>query len=151
MPALQPRFAAERLASRGFTRIELLVILAVIALTVRLVVPGIQYAREAARRDQAKNNLRKLGFAMRESGGRRTEQMPIEIETTPETWRSTSDTTLFFEAVIALLAAGAAVFGALAVRFAVRRFNRQDEPGLDWETRPARLAPKPVADSIWIE
>jgi prepilin-type N-terminal cleavage/methylation domain-containing protein len=151
MPALQSRFVAGRLPSRGFTRIELLVVLAVIGLTIRLVVPGIQYAREVARRDQAKDNLRKLGFAMRESGGRRTEQMPIEIEMTPETSSGTSDTKLFFEAVIALFAGIAVVVAAFVTRYAVRHFNRQHEPGMDWETRPTRSTPKHAANSIWIE
>jgi hypothetical protein len=151
MPALQSRFAAERPASRGFTRIELLVILAVIALTVRLVVPGIQYAREAARRNQCKDNLRKLGFAIRESGGRKIDNGPIVYEMSPPEPAGKSDTRLFFEAVIALVAGSGVLVAALAIRFAVRRFNRQDEPGLDWETRPARLAPKPASESIWIE
>jgi hypothetical protein len=151
MQALQPRFAAERPPSRGFTRIELLVILAVIALTIRLVLPGIQYARETARREQVKDNLRKLGFAIRESGGRKIDNGPIEFDMSPPEPAGTSDTRLFFEAVIALIAGSGVLVAALAIRYAVRRFNRQDEPGLEWETRPARSPPKHATDSIWIE
>jgi hypothetical protein len=151
MQAPQARFAAERPASRGFTRIELLVILAVIALMVRLVLPGIQYAREAARRDQCKDNLRQLGLAIRESGGRKIDHGPIVLEASPPEPAGTSDVTLFVEAVIALVIAGGIVGGALVIRFAVRHSNREDEPVLDGEARPRRFAPKPAAKSIWIE
>ena len=150
MSALQARFAGERLPSRGITRIELLVILAVIALTVRLALPGIQHTREAARRDQVKDNLRKLGLAIRESGGRKTEQMPIEMETTPEPWSPASDTRLFFQAIVVLIIAGAVLLGAVVIRFAVRRVN-QDDADLDRHRPPARLTRKSAADSIWIE
>src|SRR5260370_20650441 len=129
--------AAARFPLRGFSRVELLVILAVMALTVRLLLPGIQYAREAARRDQCKDNLRRLGLAMRESGGRRTDDMPIEIELSPPEPAGTSDTKLFMEAVIVLIAAGGVVVAALAIRFVVRSFNRRDDPYLDHQTRPA--------------
>src|SRR6266446_5584150 len=48
----------------GFTLIELIVAVAVIAILVALVVPAVQSAREAARRTQCKNNLRQLLLAM---------------------------------------------------------------------------------------
>ena len=50
--------------SAGFTIIELLVVLAVITILTSLIVPAIQYAREAARRTQCRNNLRQLSLAM---------------------------------------------------------------------------------------
>jgi hypothetical protein len=138
-------------STRGFTRVELVVILAVIALSVRLGLPAIQYTREAARRDVCKDNLRKLGLAIRESGGRKIDNGPIVFDSSSPQPAGTSDTALFFEALIALFAGTAVVVAALAIRFAVRRVNREDEPVLDWESRPPRFAPKPAADSIWIE
>jgi hypothetical protein len=141
----------ERRCARGLTRIELLVILALIALTIRLVLPGIVHTREAARRTVTKDNLRQLGLAIRESGGRKIDQEPIVFEASPPAPPETSDTTFFVEALIALMAATAVLVTALVIRFAVRHVNRQDEPVLDRESRPARFLPQPATNSIWIE
>jgi prepilin-type N-terminal cleavage/methylation domain-containing protein/prepilin-type processing-associated H-X9-DG protein len=58
-----------RCSRRGFTMIELLVVLAVIGLLCALLIPAVQAAREAARRTQCINNLRQLGIAINSYAG----------------------------------------------------------------------------------
>lgn len=65
---------------RGFTLVELLVVMAIIALLVALLLPAIQSTRESARRTECLNNLHNLEIALHDYAGAHSEQFPPGLQ-----------------------------------------------------------------------
>lgn len=72
--------------SRGFTLVELLVAIAIIAVLVALLVPAVQMAREAARRTECRNNLKQMALACHEFHDVNKSIPPVDMGDNFATW-----------------------------------------------------------------
>lgn len=75
-----------RLKTRGFTLVELLVVIAIIGVLVSLLLPAVQAAREAARRGQCQNNCKQLALAIQtyeSARGRIPDNYDLNTATSP--------------------------------------------------------------------
>jgi prepilin-type N-terminal cleavage/methylation domain-containing protein/prepilin-type processing-associated H-X9-DG protein len=70
---------------RGFTLVELLLVLLIVALLAGLLLPAVQAGREAARRASCQNNLRQIGLSMAQFADARRRYPPGQLRTSGST------------------------------------------------------------------
>jgi len=139
MGKILTNYAAHHTRAPGFTRIELLVVLAISTLAIFLIVPGIQNVRETARRCQCKDNLRRLGICIQAGAARVDDESPHVEAISPDAKDARdSELMLVIAVVFAAFATAGALSAALVVRVAVwyvnrrgRRLGRHDERNAD--------------------
>ena len=128
-----PAFRSPR-SARGFSLVELLVVIGIVGVLVGLVLPAVQRARDAARRTQCGNNVRQvaLGLSSYESGQRR---FPAGCDMVPRGVRLPTGTEIAWSAFILPYLDEAAI----ASRFDLR--ERWDAPGGNDTASDAEVAP----------
>ncbi|HUQ71042.1 MAG TPA: DUF1559 domain-containing protein [Planctomycetaceae bacterium] len=80
------RLSHPRREPRGFTVIELLVSMTVVAILIALMTPAVQQVRETARRIQCRNHLKQLTLAIHNFHDRENALPPLEIADSWATW-----------------------------------------------------------------
>jgi prepilin-type N-terminal cleavage/methylation domain-containing protein/prepilin-type processing-associated H-X9-DG protein len=78
------RIVAERRSHRtGFTLVELLVVITVIAILISLLLPAVQGARQAVLTTQCRNNMRQIGIAIESYSTTNTGRLPPAYTRSP--------------------------------------------------------------------
>jgi len=86
MQPLPKERAVHRLGARGFTLVELLVVIVIVGMLVALLIPAVQAARAAAQCTSCLNNLREIGMA--------AQQYIVEHDKYPAAWLHAPDGTI---------------------------------------------------------
>jgi hypothetical protein len=113
--------------SAGFTRIELLVVLAIIGFVTLLILPGIQYSRQVQRYRGNWTRIRDFVFAT-QSNPRGVDYSQLRLpEVAPVDMNERTIIDLCFDAgfVAIFLTVGASI-GAIYLKLILRSFNRPD-------------------------
>ncbi len=127
MQTLRSQIVSAPARKDGFTRVELLVVLAITAVLMSLVLPGILTIREAARRNQAKSKLRELGILMQNRAGKNDGGGVTRMATNPAGSNAgNADEEIVLATVMAVFATLGAILAGLLITLIARYLNRRD-------------------------